>query len=67
MIRPCPWCGGTSVSVEELEFRYRVAVCDECGAHAPDVRHNTLVADQLKAEQESSVKAIEAWNTRESI
>ena len=66
-IKPCPWCGGTSVSVVEKEFRYRMAVCDECDAHAPDVRHDTLAKDQQKAERESSAKAIDAWNTREPI
>lgn len=58
MIKPCPWCGGTSVSVVEKEFRYRMAVCDECDAHAPDVRHDTLAQAQAQVIEAEVVDVI---------
>ncbi len=62
---PCPFCGGNSISVNEgSTFRWRYAECNECGARAGEVRHNTLSDDQDQATTESTRRAIEEWNTR---
>jgi Lar family restriction alleviation protein len=62
---PCPFCGHVGISVcEGSTFRWRYAMCDNCGAQAGEVRHNTLADDQAAATKESHAEAIKEWNTR---
>lgn len=62
---PCPFCGGKKVSVEDgTTFRWRVAVCDNCGAQAEEVRIDTLMPCRAAAEATARLYAIAAWNTR---
>ena len=64
-VLPCPFCGDNQPTVfEGSTFRWRVAVCNNCGAYAPEVRHDTLAEDQKQAGIESDAAAIVAWNTR---
>jgi len=65
-IKPCPWCEGTSVSVtENAGFRWRCAVCDQCGACAPEVRKQTLgEGTNEEWEKDAERRAIESWNER---
>ena len=64
--KPCPFCGDNLVTVHQGEtYRWRVAICDSCGAQAPDVRHSILegqTRDQAFAD--ANKRAIEAWNER---
>lgn len=64
--KPCPFCGDNLVTVYQGDtYRWRVAVCDSCGAQAPDVRHSILegqTRDQAFAD--ANKRAIEAWNER---
>ena len=63
-LRPCPWCGAdpNPAVVEGSTFRWRLV--DGCCTHGPEVRHDTLAADQQAAESDSRRRAIAAWNTR---
>lgn len=64
-IKPCPFCGGTTIEVREgSTFRWRYATCLECGAQAGEVRHNTLAEDQNQARLDSIARAIDEWNIR---
>jgi Lar family restriction alleviation protein len=66
--KPCPFCAETSVTVEEgTTFRWRIAVCNACGAQGPEVRHDTLAKDRVAAATESNYRAIKAWNVRFEI
>jgi Lar family restriction alleviation protein len=63
--KPCPFCGETSVTVEEgTTFRWRIAVCNACGAQGPEVRRTENLA---AAATESNYRAVEAWNVRFEI
>ena len=65
-IKPCPFCGHDGVTVVEgSTFRWRVAMCERCGAQSGEVRHNTLAEDQAEAENRSTLEAIGIWNERE--
>jgi Lar family restriction alleviation protein len=62
---PCPFCGHDGVSVcEGSTFRWRYAQCDECGAQAGEVRHDTMNKDRQFAEAESRDRAVDEWNKR---
>ena len=57
---PCPFCGGTSVTVEEgTTYRWAVATCVDCGATASEVR---AVPDVVKTQE----LALAEWNLRAS-
>ena len=57
---PCPFCGGTSVTVEEgTTYRWAVATCVDCGATASEVR---AVPDVVKTQE----LALAEWNLRSS-
>ena len=57
---PCPFCGGTSVTVEEgTTYRWAVATCVDCGATASEVR---AVPDVVKTQE----LALAEWNRRAS-
>ena len=64
--KACPFCGSSKVTVFQGDtYRWRVAVCDECGAQAPDVRH--AIKEGQTPEQamaDTNKRALEAWNTR---
>jgi hypothetical protein len=62
---PCPWCGQPLTEANVVQgstFRWRVV--DGCCTEGPEVRHDTMAADQAAAEADSRARAIEAWNTR---
>lgn len=64
-LKPCPWCGGeiaTAVVTEGDTFRWRKV--SGCCTDGPEVRHDTMAADQAAAEIASREAAIAAWNTR---
>lgn len=64
--KPCPFCGDNLVTVYQGDtYRWRVAVCDRCGAQAPDVRHS--IGEGQTREQayaDSNKRATDAWNER---
>ena len=66
MTKPCPFCGGTRVSVIEGEtFRWRHAECAECQATSGSVRIQTTgdgTDEQWEAAAE--VEAMKVWNER---
>ena len=67
-VRPCPWCGGTSVSVEEgSTFRWRILSCDNCGANTGEHRIQTMGSGG-KEQWEAKCRAemLEVWNKRHS-
>jgi len=35
-LRPCPFCGGTRLTVEVFEYGAERVVCESCGACGPD-------------------------------
>lgn len=62
LLAPCPFCGSTSVSTNEVMFFdsgkiYKQASCRQCGAIGP-IAQATEVSDYTLA--------IEAWNRRMS-
>jgi len=65
--KPCPFCGESSgVSITDNDsFRWRTAVCNACGASAPEVRRQTL-GEGTNEEWESDARkrAVEEWNSR---
>jgi Lar family restriction alleviation protein len=64
--KPCPFCGDSNVTVFEGEtYRWRVAICNSCGAQAPDVRY-TIGEGQTRdqAYDDANKRAIDAWNER---
>jgi hypothetical protein len=65
-IKPCPFCGGTSVSTREgSTFRWWLAECNECGATAGEVRCKTS-GDGTKEDwvKQAGIDALNAWNGR---
>ena len=59
---PCPFCGGTDVSVEEgSTFRHAVAICNNCDAAAPEAL--AIHGDKKKTQE----AALTEWNRRASI
>ncbi len=62
--KPCPFCGGTKISIGDgTTFRWVVAECDECMARTGDIRINTMVArDEAIAEAMPDI--IKEWDTR---
>ena len=64
-IKPCPWCGESLKEARVIEgstFRWRAL--QGCCTDGPEVRHDTMADDQAAAEEDSTKRAIEAWNTR---
>lgn len=68
-LKPCPFCGGTDISVTEGEtFRWVNATCAECGAQSGEVRvavRGVLPSDQWRAKCDAH--AFKAWNTRAPV
>ena len=59
---PCPFCGGTKVSVKEgTTYRWACATCNECGAQSGEVRRHY---PQGVDDPEVIAAAIAEWNTR---
>jgi Lar family restriction alleviation protein len=59
-IKPCPFCGGTSIQVQQgSTYRRLVAICADCGAQGPEVRQTAL--DAKSPDQDA---ALRDWNTR---
>ena len=65
-IKPCPFCGGSSISVYMgSTFRWRYAACKSCGAQAGEVRCQTLGnGTKEQWEEQARIDAINAWNER---
>jgi len=64
--KPCPFCGEQGLTVGEGDtYRWRVAVCNFCGAQAPDVRC-TIGEGQTREQAlaDANKRAIDAWNER---
>ena len=62
---PCPFCGSTQIGFADgSTFRWLVAVCENCGAQAEEVRIDTLMPCRAAAEANAKVDALKAWNTR---
>ena len=62
-IKPCPFCGGTSVSTREgSSFRWWIAQCDECQATSGEIRVSwkSFVISQHVTDAE----ALARWNER---
>lgn len=63
---PCPFCASTDIDVRTgSTFRWRYVQCMGCGAHAGEIRIQTL-GDGTSVEWETDAreKAIAAWNER---
>ena len=42
-IKPCPFCGSTSISIQEgSTFRWMLACCNDCDAKSGEIRVDTL-------------------------
>jgi Lar family restriction alleviation protein len=66
-LKPCPFCGGTNIETEQgSTFRWEVAYCIDCDAHAGEVRKDTLNDDVDVAEQQAALDAVAEWNRRSS-
>jgi hypothetical protein len=67
-LAPCPWCGmeltGEPHVREGSTFRWRLL--SGCCTDGPEIRHDTMADDQAAAEVDSTQRAIDAWNQRES-
>jgi Lar family restriction alleviation protein len=65
-VRPCPFCGGTSVTVQHgSTFRWVFAGCGDCGAQCGEVRVQTLgpgTPDEWTAQAQIDARA--EWNRR---
>jgi Lar family restriction alleviation protein len=63
---PCPFCGSTNVEDQQgVTYRWRVAVCVDCGARAGEVRcHVTGSGANTKALAEARQLAFDEWNRR---
>ena len=64
--KPCPFCGDRRMTVYQGDtYRWRVAVCNSCGAQAPDVRC-TIGEGQTREQAlaDANKRAIDAWNER---
>lgn len=63
---PCPFCGSHDVGVVDGDtFRWRMAVCNSCGAKAPDVRIQTSGSGTSKEwEERARAGAMAEWNKR---
>ena len=63
---PCPFCGGTDISVREgSTFRWRIAACDDCGATCGEVRRQTLGnGTNEEWDRQAEHDAVACWNTR---
>ncbi len=67
-LAPCPFCGERSPAVVEADsFRYRRVVCGACGACGPEVRVDTMAADQESAERAACRDAAVAWSERKHL
>lgn len=67
--KPCPFCGATNIDVcEGTTFRWRQAMCRECGGRAGEVRIQTFGdGKQEEWEEVAAREAIEAWNQRAEV
>jgi len=65
-VMPCPFCGSHDVAVKEGEtYRWRLMVCNCCGAAGPDVRIQTAGSGTHEEwERRAAVGAVAEWNKR---
>lgn len=65
-IIPCPFCGHSNVTVGEgSTFRWRLAICLNCGAQGPEVRAHILGSGTKDEwERRAISEAIGEWNKR---
>jgi len=62
--KPCPFCGGNHITVQEgSTFRWVHATCGNCGAQSGEVRRNTMVKPEASW-LDARADAIEEWNKR---
>jgi hypothetical protein len=60
--KPCPFCRGTDVWVECMDFGSFAATCNDCGAQGPNVDGDACDPDGENARGKRN--AIRAWNGR---
>ena len=62
----CPFCGSMEVDVQEgSTFRWRFAMCMNCGARAGEVRAQTLgEGTREQWEAQAKADALAEWNLR---
>ena len=59
---PCPFCGHVGVSVQQTDtHKWRAAICNNCGAQAPDVR---WIYTEDDPDARAAERALNEWNTR---
>ena len=65
-IKPCPFCGGTDVVIDEgTTHRWYVARCDRCGAQAGEARVPASCTRSLEQrERDIKASALAEWNAR---
>lgn len=64
-VKPCPFCGGKTVTAYEgSTFRWVYVACDECGAQTGEVRRQTIGVTPEESWPVAVAKAIAEWNTR---
>lgn len=67
-LKPCPFCGGDSVSVTESKYGGWVAKCGWCGAEIghPDSKSEAVVAWNRRAERTGRwVSVVNTWTQDE--
>ena len=64
-IKPCPFCGSTSISIQEgSTFRWMLACCNDCDAKSGEIRVDTLNNRRADALEKARRDAITKWNER---
>lgn len=60
-IKPCPFCGGTDLSIDEIDMDIWSVVCEGCGANGPAFFPGK---NGEKASVEGEAGAVVWWNKR---
>lgn len=64
--KPCPFCGGESITIQEgSTFRWMMVECNECGAASGEVRVQTIGEGPPAAwKAKGAQDAVAEWNKR---
>jgi len=64
---PCPFCGSADIaSFAGSTFRWRYAMCVECGAQCGEIRINTMTVPRPQAIADADENLLKEWNQRTS-
>lgn len=64
--KPCPFCGEKYIILSEgSTFRWRIALCDTCGASCGEVRIQTCGPGTHKEREAHAIEdVLDEWNKR---